>query len=392
MGENKKKNRIEELTEFERYRKRLNTQKKIRSVGGIALMALVSVAGILALAMLGGLDIFGGFGEKDQKNSLFPLKISGGLVRQIESMGWDVALCSQGEMLVLNNKGEEQQRFSHGMGSPVLKTQSGRALLYDQGGERFEVFSSTKKLYSGNAGGNIHAASIIADGTVAIAASTAKYTTELSVYGSGYRQIGSAWTSASQVTALTLSPDGRQTAIACVSVENGGIVSTLYLLDVNNAKELQKVSIPDEMVVNISFKGNSINILTDRSIKQIDFSGRIRGDYPFDGRQALRYADADESGTVVLLGNQRYLRESEIVLVDASAKQAAALQADDEVSILRADENGFSVLSQGSIWRYDHTGTALSSLTAPDVIKYLSLGTDVFTVTYEELQKHSIRG
>ena len=193
--------------------------------------------------------------------------------------------------------------------------------------------------------------------------------------------------------AIALSPDGRQAAVVLYGVRGGGIVTSVVLLDLGKntvEKPVFSMEIADEFGYYISFQEGNIFLITDQSVKTIDQSGRIRAEYDFDGQQIQMFADGG-SHMLILLGNYRYMRSSQLVALDGRCRVVDDRQLDISVNSMRANENGFYLLSEGVVSHYDYKGSLISQVNLPGAAAWLPLGQNLYAATYEELQKNSMR-
>lgn len=198
------------------------------------------------------------------------------------------------------------------------------------------------------------------------------------------------WQSTSMVVSLALSPDGRHAAVCSLSAENGAVVTSLSLLDLQNPKLVFKEDFPEEFGYVAMFGPSSILLITDQSVKSVGDSGRVREEFDFEGRQIQRYAAGGEN-LVLVLGGSRYMRSSQIVVLDGSCREQGRVDAESAVGELYAFGDGFCYLNEGAVYRYDLLGTPLETINVPGALHILPLGQDLYIATYEQLQRQIIR-
>lgn len=382
----------EKLSEFERYKLKIEMRKKANAILGVLIVTLLAAGLVVGFGMFSSSQFGIRFRARFTEDTHFPRPISGSNVLQLEALGWDVAVLGGTQVSVYNTKGEETLSISHGYASPVAKSNGSRLLIYDQGGTKFEVTSSTRELFFGDAGGSIHAADISAEGSVALATSSTRSATLVTIYDSlGEKRY--TWTSSGMVSAVALSSDARHAAVSVLSSSGGGIVTTVYLLDLTNPdpqKPNFMLEIPDEFGYDIYFQGSYVTLLTDQSVKSIDSGGKIRQSYNFDGQQ-LMLSRHTSNGTVLALGNEQYMRGTQIVTLDSRCREEGSITLEHGVDALMTGDQGFYLLSESVVTHYDSSCQELSSTKAPGAIVCLPLGQDLYVATYEELQKLSIR-
>lgn len=389
---NKQKKAKQPLSEFERYKQELKKRRRLQRVAAVLMISA------LALSLVAGADYFSGssFGNllraRFSDEGGYPVALMGHTARQLEAVNWDVALLSDSAVFCYDAQGSERLSLTHGCTEPVLRTEGGRLLCYDQGGSQYHVASSSRLSYSGTADGTIHAGDVAGNGVAALATSSTKNATLVTLYDE-FGNVTHNWRNSNMVSTLALSPDGRQAAVVLYSARGGGMITNLVLLDLSKStveKPLFSIEIADEFGYHVSFKDNGICLITDKSVKAIDSSGRIRAQFDFDGQQIQLFADEGEN-TLILLGNYRYMRSSQLVALDGRCRELYSRRLDVSVSSMRANDNGIYLLSEGVVSHYDYKGTLISQQNLPGASAWLPLGQNLYAATYEELQKNSIR-
>lgn len=381
----------EKLSEFERYKRKLNIRKKLSAIFWLLLITAVAAGGVVWFGAFSKSEFGVAFRSQFTRDEQFPIALSGGSIRQIEPLEWDICFINDTDFYVYDNKGNMTFTATHGFASPVLKTDGGRALLYDQGGTRFLLTSSSRQLAQIDAGYAIHAADVASDGSVAVATPASQHATQVTVYDSLQNQPLVWKSSENMATAIALSPDAGQVAISCINASGGELVSTVYLLDVKNNQEIMRAQLPGEFTYSVSFKDQSIHVITDKGVKSIDSMGRVRASFDYQGQQPMLFSDQQLHNTVLVLGNYRYMRSSEVVSLDAKCKQLARFTVDTTVDSLKVNERGIYYLSDNVVYHYDFGGKLLAQTEAPGTGEYLPLGQSLYAGTYEELRRLEIR-
>ena len=82
---------------------------------------------------------------------------------------------------------------------------------------------------------------------------------------------------------------------------------------------------------------------------------------------------------------------SQLAALDDRCRLLSSSQIDISVNSIRANENGFYLLSEGVVSHYDYKGGLISQANVPGVAAWLPLGQNLYTATYDELQKNMIR-
>lgn len=379
------------LSEFERYKKKLERGHRLRVILGVTLLSLLVVVGVAGFGWLSDSEFGNDFRTSLMQDSdSFPISISGRTAQKMEAMNWNIALLDDTDLYVYNDKGIELQCIEHGYASPVLKTSGDRLLVYDQGGNRFKVGSDTRELFSGESASSIHAADIASNGTFAIATSSTKSAAEVKVYNEYGNEIFT-WQSTDMIISMALSPDGKRAAVCLLSAQNGVVVTSLALLDLENPQLLFKEEFKEEFGYIVLYENSELTLITNKSVKRINESGKLKSSYDFEGRQIQQFVGNDLSHLVLVLGGERYMRSSQIITIDQNCNELGSMEIESAISELHADAEGFWYLNNGTIYRYSDQCEPLTSLKSLSALHILPLGQKLYVTTHDQLQCLSVR-
>lgn len=129
------------------------TAKTARSLKTAAVIVIVLLLIIIAAAQFGGVT-FSTIGDSIAMSLAeigagdgYPYILNGTKISGAAVTNTDLAIVGDDFVRVLNSTAKELSNLQHTYDHPVMSSNSGRILLYDEGGKKFRVQSKTRILY-----------------------------------------------------------------------------------------------------------------------------------------------------------------------------------------------------------------------------------------------------
>ena len=95
----------EKLSEFERYKRKLNIRKKLSAIFWLLLITAVAAGGVVWFGAFSKSEFGVAFRSQFTRDEQFPIALSGGSIRQIEPLEWDICFINDTDFYVYDNKG-----------------------------------------------------------------------------------------------------------------------------------------------------------------------------------------------------------------------------------------------------------------------------------------------
>lgn len=179
-------------------KEKLNLTVSAKSAKTLKLLAIILVVLlliILAAGQFGGVTFstisdqirtsIAGFGSGDG----YPYRMNGVEITDAGVTNSDLLLVYDDTVKVLDSTAKELSNLNHDYDHPVLSSNSGRALIFDEGAKKFRVQSKTKVLYEKELQYMILTGAMGKDGTVAIGSRTKDAQSMLTVYNTKAEEI-----------------------------------------------------------------------------------------------------------------------------------------------------------------------------------------------------------
>ena len=330
----------------------------------LVLVAGTAVWGIANRDLFSGVRIeewfdqaFGNYGTGEG----FPVTAAGSEVSGLAIIGGDVALLSDSSLQLFNDTAKEIYSRQHKFQTPVLRKTDTRALLYDRGSTGYRVENRKRTVMTGKTEYNLLAADISQSGDlVLVTEGTGGYVSELVVLGSDLKTVRFKWSSASNmVVDVAAAPDGKRAVAATVFAKDGGLGSSLTLLDFASDTPTY-LNFNDTLFFAVRYCGGRIVGIGDDRIVSVKPDGSDIQEFSY-GDAYLAAWDLEESGRLaVALSSYEDRRECSVTFLDAALSQTASVAA-GEVRALSCSGELTAVLAPSAVTAYSIDGAAVAS-------------------------------
>lgn len=268
--------------------------------------------------------------------------------------GGFVALGEEG-CVVYTEGGSRLNAIQSGYARPALAAGKTRFVLYDRAGRELRVESRTQNLYTKTMDNNIYLCAMSRDGHLAVVTDNVRSVAQLLVYSPSMEQKLCWDLTAAEGVPLraAFSPDNKKLAVAAVTAGAGQMVTSLYVLGVNQGDPVCVSTRSGSMPQWLGWCSDSRLLLVyDTCAVLCDAAGGEQAVYDFDGR-TLAAVSSGSVGTALLLSSGQ---TCEAVLLDADLNVQSRGSVPSAHRILRT-KDGFYLLTDDTVECYDLAGT-----------------------------------
>ena len=303
----------------------------------------------------------------------FPTPMVGSSISKdnFQSMDQDVVMVSDTSFVMLNKTAKELTNRQHSFSTPVLKIGGSRALIYNLGGNSFQIESRSKTILKKDGlSHNILAGDISQSGEFAIVTESEGYFSELTVYDKNTQAIDSEdyryryYFSDYYITNVALNKEGTSVAAVGVTANEGALRSALYVFDDfenSQAKETPDYIFEDNLILAVRYLDNgNIAVVGDRETYIVTPSTGEQITYSYQQRSLANF---DLSGNHVLLALSASNdgRSCDIVLLDEVGRISTEFSTSHKVISASYYEDRIALLDSGTIYGYSQTGEETGS-------------------------------
>lgn len=336
----------------------------------------------------------------------FPTPITGSDITKdnFQLMDQDAVMVSDTSFVMLNKTAKELSNRQHSFSTPILRVAGSRALIYNLGGNAFQIESRSKTiLKKDELSNNILAGNISQSGTFAIATESKGYFSKLTVYGKNsqatdqddylYRYYFSDY----YITDLALNQEGTAVAAVGVTAFEGALRSALYVFDDYESpdpKENPDFIFEDNLILAVRYLDNgNIVVVGDRESYVINPSTKEKTVYSYQQRTLANF-EITSDALVLALSKSNDGRACDIVLLDHSGTVTVEFSTSHKVTSIAYRGGVVALLDSGTIYAYSAKGEETGNFDAgSDARKILLFNNNsAYVLGISEIRQVSLRG
>ena len=316
----------------------------------------------------------------------FPVDLPGGIIRDVTSIGENLAVLNDTNLITYNKNGKIIQNVQRMTEHSIAKASPSRVLAFSVGGRNFSVHSISREMFSQTLDQGILCGDMNPNGDFAIVAPAQHFASRVTVYDRQFRQIYS-WSSPEYVTHMSLSPRGDMMAVNCVTGgETGMMESLIYLFRFAEDREQAEIALTleDSLCLNLDFlESDRIALLTDQAYMILDHHGEIKETYDFSARRLL--ARESHGRQTLLLFERPGRYETELVLLDERLNMTASMRLDERIFDIAFGKDIIYLLTEDGILSYDHEMQQISEYERHGISRIHLIGTRLYYLTYNQI-------
>lgn len=280
--------------------------------------------------------------------------------------------------------GAKLNSVQSGYARPALAAGKSRFVLYNRSGNELRVESRTQNLYTKTLDSSIYLCAVADAGQVAVATDDTDSVAKLTVYSSAMEQVLSWNLTSAEGTPLRMafSPDSRRIAVAAVTANGGQLTTNLYVLALAQGDPVQlgtATSVPQWLGW---LSGDSVLALYEDRAVLYGANGGEKASYDFGG-STLVDVDTENGGVALLLSGGQTCTA---VLLDGELQVGYSGSVPAANHIVLAQNDGFYLLTDSTVERFDHAGQFQWSQTLPARPQALLEGKQILVFTGNTVQ------
>ncbi len=187
---------------------------------------------------------------------------------QIFMLRDNVAIVNNTGVALHELSGNKLFNYSYSYSTPAFVSDEHNILIYDIDGSEISIFNSFSRVYSQKYPYSVRCADINDNG-FAIITSEKGFRSALVIYNSNYDEIFRWLSEENYLSALSLSPNGRNAAVSTVKSDNGAYKCTIRVFNTSKEEPEYTSKEFDELPIYLSYSENGKNIycITDSAIR-----------------------------------------------------------------------------------------------------------------------------
>ena len=330
-------------------------------------------------------------GETQKGN--FPIELDDASQVKISNVENYLVGVDKNHILLYDENGEQVNSFSHNFADPIIKVASKRMLLYDNGGNSFELFTRKKELYSKDVDKPILYAALANNSNVAVVTQSVKYESCMTIYDSNGSEIY-RWESNSRIMDVSFTSNGSGCYVSAFTSKGGEIQSVIYKLDFTSTEVSMQSENLDTLALNVTVNDNGgLWVVGDDKLFKLDDNGKILLRYEYPG-EIVDYAADSTAAAVVYKGVQRKSAELAVFKSDSDSgdPQSIIKSQGGDPKKLKFESGKFVLLKENDIEAYDTSGNKIATAdVSSDYNDFTFFNQNVYFLGCRELNKISFK-
>lgn len=372
--------------------------KNTKKLKLVAIIVVVLLLIMLAAAQFGGVTFstisdsvrtfFAGLGSGDG----YPYQISGMVIGDATVTNSDLVLLYDDSVKVLDTTAKELSSISHKYDHPVMQSNSGRVLLYDEGGNKFKVQSKTRTLYEKETKYMILTGALGKDGSVAVATRAEDAQSMLTVYNSKEKEIF-VWKCAKEnIISCDVSDNGKLIAISVLGVENGSVYSKVYIFDKRKDTPKASFAYQDSAVSSIRFLSNETLFVLGNNVCSV-IKGEKEEKINVSVNTPYMIHISDNNTAVLVLSKYSSTTQKLVNVYDKSGRELFSNEIDGLVKSVSTDGKYVGVLTDNNVQIYNMKGERVGLANVnTDAEKVIVSGRNTYVYSADKIEKFSSVG
>lgn len=363
----KRKNTSKKSVSKKRHKKLSISLKNAKTLKLLAIILVVLLLVIIAAAQFGGVT-FSTIGDSIRTSLAgigsgegYPYSINGVEITDAGVTNSDLVLVYDDTVKVLDSTAKELSNLTHKYDHPVMSSNSGRVLLYDEGGTTFRVQSKTRVLYEKELDYIIYTGAMGKDGSVAIATTASGAESMLTVYDKNEKEVF-VWKCAKEhIVSCDVSDNGKLFAVSVMGVDNGSVYSKVYIFNKKKTEAQASFEYNDTAISSVQFLSNETLFVLGNNVCQIINGDEVKEEIDVSVNTPSRLYISDNNTAVLVLSKYSSTTKKIIKVYNKSGTELFTQEIDGLVKSVSTDGKYVAVLTDENVQIFNTKGEMVGS-------------------------------
>ena len=323
----------------------------------------------------------------------YPYRMNGVEISDAGMTNSDLVLVYDDSVKVLDSTAKELSNIAHKYNHPVMSSNSGRVLLYDEGGKSFRVQSKTRILYEKELEHIIYTGAMGKDGTVALATSASGAESMLTVFDNGKDEVF-VWKCAKEhIISCDVSDNGKLFAVSVMGVDNGSIYSKVYIFNKNKTEAQATFEYKDSSVSSVQFLSNETLFVLGNNVCQIIKGDEVKEEIDVSINTPSRLYISDNNTAILVLSKYSSTTQKIIKVYNKSGVELFTQEIDGLVKSVSTDGKYIAVLTDDNVQTFNHKGNAVGSADVnTDAEEVIVSSRNTYVYSLDKIERYSSVG
>ncbi|MDE6149777.1 MAG: hypothetical protein K2F81_06755 [Ruminococcus sp.] len=381
------------MTDIRAARKKEKNKKRVKKLIIILIIAILGITAYLT-RNLWVKKLEGIFDRPHQtivndgktQTGNFPVVRESSAVNFLDLIDGNIVTADDVHIYLYEENGAVVNSFNHGLEDPIIKVSGKRILAFDNGGNKFKVFSKKEELYSKTIDNSILFAEIGSNGYIAVITQTEKYPACMTVYDQNGSEVY-RWSSGQRIMDISFNNSGNGCYVTTFSSEDGELCSVIHYIEFDTTEELMTSVKLDSLVIDTCENSNNgIWAVGDSKFYKLDKDGKIIMEYEYTD-DLVSYCINKYSAAVVVNSVSR--GKGTLALFDSEEEKAEVAETNGGTpKKLIVSGRKIFLLGNRLVEAYDLNGNCLATADVTDeYTDFVFLSDSVYLMSYREMNK-----
>lgn len=398
MAEKRKVNKRKPAPKKQKKKMTLSL-KNAKTLKVLAVVFVILLLVVIGAAQFGGVT-FATIGDSIRTSLAgvgsgegYPYRMNGVEISDAGMTNSDLVLVYDDSVKVLDSTAKELSNIAHKYNHPVMSSNSGRILLYDEGGKSFRVQSKTRILYEKELEHIIYTGAMGKDGTVALATSASGAESMLTVFDNGKDEVF-VWKCAKEhIISCDVSDNGKLFAVSVMGVDNGSIYSKVYIFNKNKTEAQATFEYKDSSVSSVQFLSNETLFVLGNNVCQIIKGDEVKEEIDVSINTPSRLYISDNNTAILVLSKYSSTTQKIIKVYNKSGVELFTQEIDGLVKSVSTDGKYIAVLTDDNVQIFNHKGNAVGSADVnTDAEEVIVSSRNTYVYSLDKIERYSSVG
>lgn len=349
---------ITRLTELRR-RKHLRKVRNIVLIVLLVVVLAVYITGVWHKAFNAAGDLMDSIRIAFAPEAGWPARTGIPEILQLEPLAGGFVELGSNDLVVYSSGGSRLRSIQHGYARPAISTGNSRFCVYNRSGNELRIENRSKTLKTKTFDHPVLLAEMSPDGSVAVVTGTKRGLAELTVLDPSLT-FRYSWTTTEKEgipSRIAFAADNRRFAVACLTAENGSLVSGLYFLDIRNDKIVSAESQHGVHALHIQWlNGEKVLVVyPGKTVVYKASTGEELAVFSYDGKP-LAGASVCGQNTALLFCQPMTDTPARLVVLDPDLQYLADVQIPAQAHDVELTRKAVYVLRKNSVAAYTLAG------------------------------------
>lgn len=373
--------------------------KNAKTLKLLAIVLVVLLLVIISAAQFGGVT-FSTIGDSIRTSLAgigsgegYPYSMNGVEITDAGMTNSDLVLVHDDTVKVLDSTAKELSNLSHKYDHPVMSSNSGRILLYDEGGTTFRVQSKTRVIYEKELEHIIFTGAMGKNGSVALATSANGAESMLTVYDDKEDEIF-VWKCAKEhIVSCDVSDNGKLFAVSVMGVDNGSVYSKVYIFNKRGTEPQATFEYKDSAISSVQFLSNETLFVLGNNVCEIIKGDEVKEKVDVSVNTPSRLYISDNNTAVLVLSKYSSTTKKIIKVYNKSGAELFTQEIDGLVKSVSTDGKYVAVLTDDNVQIYNTKGEMVGSADVnTDAEEVIVSSRSTYVYSLDKIQKYSSVG